>query len=79
MHSQSFILRLRLPQCLTREDAVELLGAADCTEILVGIGGPGHLALVFTGPVEIAEIGAVARAIPRAVVLSFESGSEGRT
>ena len=79
MHSQTFILRLRLPHCLTREAAVELLGAGDCTETLVGIGGPGHLALMFAGPVELAEIGAMAPAIPDAVVLSFVSGSEGRT
>jgi hypothetical protein len=79
MHSQTFILRLRLPHSLTREEAVELLGAADCTETLVGIGEPRHLALMFAGPVELEEIGTVARAIPHAMVLSFVSGSEGRT
>lgn len=79
MCSQTFILRFRLPQGMTQEEAVELLGATDCTETLVGVGKPGALALVFDGPVELGEIAAVARAVPDAVVLSFASGSEART
>ena len=73
---QTFILRMRLPQGMTHEEAAELLGAADCTEPLVGVGEPGHLALVFHGPVELSEIADVARAIPAAVLLNFGPNGE---
>jgi hypothetical protein len=38
MHSETFILRLQLPQGMT---VVELLRAADCTNFFVGTGAPG--------------------------------------
>ena len=76
MRSQTFILRLKLPQSMTQEEAVELLGAADCTETLVGVSQPGLLTLVFDGPVELAAIAEVAQAIPHAIVLCFVSDSE---
>lgn len=38
MCSQTFVLRLRVPQDMTQEEAVELLGVADCTNVLVGVG-----------------------------------------
>ena len=76
MCSQTFILRLQLPQGLTQEEAVELLGAAQCIEALVGAGESGVLALAFDGPVELSEIAAVARAIPAALLLSFGPDGE---
>lgn len=78
MDSPTFTLRLQLPQRMTQEEAVELMGAAGCTHVLVGFGEPGLLALAFIGPVELREIAEVARTIPDAIVLSFASGSEAR-
>lgn len=79
MCSQTFILWLRLPQGMTPNEAVELLGATDYTRALVGIGEPGVLALMFNGHVKLSEIAEVARAIPDAIVLGFASGSEAGT
>jgi hypothetical protein len=79
MCSKTFILWLRLPEGMTPDQAVELLGAADYTRALVGLGEPGVLALMFDGDVELSEIAEVARAIPAAVVLSFAPGSEAET
>lgn len=76
MCSQTFILRLRLPQPMTQEEAVELLGAADCTETVVGVGEPGVLALMFNEPVSLSSIASLAQAIPTAVLLSFGPDSE---
>lgn len=71
MCSPTFILRLRLPEGMTRDEAIELLGATDCTDPLAGTGQPGVLALAFIGVVALSAIGDVARVIPEAVVLSF--------
>ena len=79
MDSSTFTLRLKVPQRMTQEEAVELMGAEGCTHVLVGLGEPGVLALMFDGHVELSEIAEVARAIPHAVVLSFASGSEAET
>lgn len=79
MSSQNFILWLRLPEGMTPNEAVELLGAADYTRALVGIGEPGVLALMFDGHVELSDLAEMARAIPHAVLLSFASGSEAET
>lgn len=79
MNSQTFTLRLLLPPGMTSDEAIELLGAADCTDPLVGSGEPSILALMFDGPVELAKIADAARAIPRAVMLSLAPGNEART
>jgi len=79
LDSSTFTLRLKVPQRMTQEEAVELMGAAGCTHVLVGLGEPGLLALAFIGPVELREIAEVARAIPDAIVLCFASSSEART
>lgn len=76
MCSQTFTLRLQLPQGMTQEEAVELLGAAGCTEVLVGVGEPAVLALAFVRPVELSEIAELARAMPAAVLLSFGPDGE---
>jgi hypothetical protein len=69
-------LRLRLPSGMTPDDAIELLGAAGCTEALVGAGEAGVLALMFEGPVALSTLANVAGCIPEAVVLSFSSNNE---
>lgn len=76
MCSQTFVLRLRLPQDMTQEEAVEHLGVADCSDVLVGVGEPKGLALAFNGPVVLAEIEQVGRAMPAAVLLSFSPDVE---
>jgi hypothetical protein len=76
MSSQSSTLQLRLPYGMAHEEAIELLGAADCTETLVGVGERGILTLLFDGPVALSEIAEVARAIPDALVLRFTSDTE---
>ena len=76
MYSQTFILRLRLSQSITQDEAVELLGVAACTDVLVGLGESGVLAVAFTGPVVLSEIAEVARAIPAAEVVSFSAVGE---
>ena len=76
MCSPTFIVRLRLPEGMTPEEAVELLGAANCTDVLVGMGEPSVLALAFTGPVVLSEFAEMARAIPAAVLLRFGPDGE---
>lgn len=76
MNSQNFTLRLRLPPGTTADEAVELLGAADCTDSVVGTGEPGILALSYCGLVALSAIGAVARTMPDAVVLNFGPDDE---
>lgn len=72
MNSQTFTLRLRLPPGMTSDEAIELLGA-ECTDPLVGTREPGILALRYSGLVALSAIGAVARALPDALVLNFST------
>lgn len=74
--SQAYILRCRLPQSMAQDDAIELMGAAGNTDVLVGAGEPGVLALMFNEPVSLSSIASLARAIPTAVLLSFGPDSE---
>jgi hypothetical protein len=67
----TFTLRLRLPQGMAQDDAIELLGATGSTDVLVGAGDPDVLALMFNEPVPLFVIAELARAIPAAVVMSF--------
>ena len=43
-----FVLKFKLPDGVTGDDAVERLGAAGCDDATVGIGVPGRIALSFT-------------------------------
>lgn len=47
MTEYAFFLKYRLPPGMVGETAVETLGAAGCTDALVGIGIAGRLALEF--------------------------------
>ena len=76
MSSQTFILWLRLPEGMTPNQAVELLGAIDYTQALVGLGEPGVFSLKFDGVVTLSELAEMARALPEAVVLSFAPSRE---
>lgn len=79
MSSQTFILWLQLPEGITPDEAVELLGAVEYTRALVGMGEPGALALMFDGHVNLSEFAEVARAIPDAIILNFAAGSGAET
>lgn len=76
MGSTTFTLCMRLPPAMGHDEAIELLGAADCTETLVGAGEPHVLALLYLEPVTLSVIAKVARVLPDAVLLSFTSGGE---
>lgn len=71
--SQAYILRCRLPQGMLQDDAIELVGIAGNTDVLVGTGEPGVLALMFDGPVPLSVFAGLARTIPAALVLSFSA------
>lgn len=47
MTDYTFVLKYRLPPAMGGEAAAEALGAAGCTDALVGIGIAGRLALEF--------------------------------
>lgn len=72
MTDYEFVLKYRLPGDLRGEAAVEALGAAGCTDALVGIGIAGRLAVEFNRPGDVARdaissaIDDVARALPDA-------------
>jgi hypothetical protein len=76
MDSSTFELRMRLPPGMSQDDAIELLGAADCTETLVGVGEPRVLSLLYLEPVSLSMVAKVARVLPEAVVLGFRCGAE---
>lgn len=76
MDSSTFELRIRLPPSMSQDAAVELLGAADCTETLVGAGEPHVLSLLYLEPVSLSMIAKVAQVLPGAVVLGFRRGGE---
>lgn len=75
MTEYAFVLKYRLPHGVGGEAAVEALGAAGCTDALVGIGIAGRLALEFDREAEDATsavtsaIDDVARALPQAELI----------
>ena len=80
----TFTLRYRLAQDDSNHDQlVERLGAAGCTDALVGIGRDGYLALQFLREAESIEIAVasasedVQRAIPYAELIEV-SGAKAR-
>jgi hypothetical protein len=79
MDSSTFELRMRLPPTMSQYEAIELLGAAACTETLVGVGEPHVLALLYLEPVTLSKIAKVAQVLPDAVVLGFTCGREAST
>ncbi|KQW31395.1 DNA-binding protein [Rhizobium sp. Root274] len=77
MTEYAFVLKYRLSHGTTGEAAVEALGAAGCTDALVGIGIAGRLALEFDREAEDAPsaiasaIDDTARALPQAELIEI--------
>lgn len=78
-----FTLRYRLAEDDSDQDAiVERLGAAGCTDTLVGIGRPGYLAIQFGREAENAEaallsaLADVRKVIPSAKLIEVTSDFE---
>ncbi|WP_120277580.1 DNA-binding protein [Rhizobium sp. AG855] len=75
MTEYAFVLKYRLPHGLDSASVVEALGAADCTDALVGTGLAGRLALEFDREAEdsasaiTSAIDDVARALPQAELI----------